>query len=244
MTIRRKGSRVRGTDVPRSPSQPPFMLDRSGNVSLVEQLRHRIEDAIFEGTLALGARLPSWSDLASQLGVARGTVRQAYAELADAQLIVTAGAKGTRVSARPPGRRDSGVVSRREQAGFPYFALEPLPLQIGVPSQAAFPVALWTRLGHRAMRETLNLSVGYPDPCGEPGLRREIASHLALARGLACDPAQITNSASANARSRSRKSSGSSIMSRAWARTCRGSVRVSTRGACIQQGHSSSGSGE
>ncbi|MEO8177293.1 MAG: PLP-dependent aminotransferase family protein [Deltaproteobacteria bacterium] len=157
----------------------------------MEQLRHRIADAISEGTLALGARLPSWSDLASQLGVARGTVRQAYSDLADAQLIVTAGAKGTRVSARPPGRRDNGVVSRREQAGFPYFALEPLPLQIGVPSQAAFPAALWTRLGHRAMRETLNASVGYPDPCGEPGLRREIACHLALARGLACDPAQI-----------------------------------------------------
>jgi GntR family transcriptional regulator / MocR family aminotransferase len=47
-----------------------------------------IADAIDNGLLVPGARLPSWRDLAAQLGVARGTVRTAYERLAAAQLIV------------------------------------------------------------------------------------------------------------------------------------------------------------
>ncbi|WP_310591214.1 PLP-dependent aminotransferase family protein [Paraburkholderia sp. DHOC27] len=31
----------------------------------------------------------------------------------------------------------------------------------------------------------------YPDPRGEPSLKQEIAAHLALARGVKCDPSQI-----------------------------------------------------
>ncbi|MGO4843876.1 GntR family transcriptional regulator, partial [Rhizobiaceae sp. 2RAB30] len=53
------------------------------------------------GVLEPGARLPSWQDLAAQLGVARGTVRTAYEKLAAAQLIDASRANGTRVAKRP-----------------------------------------------------------------------------------------------------------------------------------------------
>ena len=46
-----------------------------------------VATAIEAGVLEPGARLPSWQDLAVQLGVARGTVRTAYEKLAAAQLI-------------------------------------------------------------------------------------------------------------------------------------------------------------
>jgi GntR family transcriptional regulator/MocR family aminotransferase len=168
-----------------------FGLDRTATTSLVEQLRRRLADAIADGTLAPGSRLPSWRDLASQLGIARGTVRQAYAALVDADLIVTAGAKGTRVTSQPASRRATTPVHVRTEAGFPFFAVAPLPLQVSVPSQAGFPIALWTRLSRQATQQTMQHSVGYPDPCGEAELRQEIAKHLALARGLLCEPAQI-----------------------------------------------------
>ena len=48
-----------------------------------------------------GTRLPSWLDLAAQLGVARGTVRSAYEKLSAAQLIAASRASGTHVAARP-----------------------------------------------------------------------------------------------------------------------------------------------
>ena len=79
----------------------------------------------------------------------------------------------------------------REDAGFPFFAVDPLPLQVGVPSQAGFPLALWTRLSREVTQKVMERSVGYPDPCGEADLGQEIAKHLAVARGWSCDPARI-----------------------------------------------------
>ena len=76
-------------------------LDRSAKMPLAEQIRKGISTAIENGVLAPGARLPSWLDLAAQLGVARGTVRLAYERLTDAQLIVASRATGTRVADRP-----------------------------------------------------------------------------------------------------------------------------------------------
>src|SRR5260221_3558794 len=76
-------------------------LDRNAKTPLAEQIRNGIRTAIETDVLVSGARLPSWQDLAAQLGVARGTVRSAYEKLAAAQLIVASRATGTHVAARP-----------------------------------------------------------------------------------------------------------------------------------------------
>src|SRR6201991_251744 len=76
-------------------------LDRTANIPLAEQIRSGVAAAIEGGVLEPGARLPSWQDLAAQLGVARGTVRNAYEKLAAAQLIEASRAGGTRVAQRP-----------------------------------------------------------------------------------------------------------------------------------------------
>jgi len=78
-----------------------IQLDRTAKLSLSEQIRMSISRAIESGLLTPGTRLPSWQDLAAHLGVARGTVQTAYERLADAQMIETFGAKGTRVAPRP-----------------------------------------------------------------------------------------------------------------------------------------------
>ena len=62
-------------------------LDRSAKIPLAEQIRMSIARAIQSGMLAPGARLPSWLDLAAQLGVARGTVQSAYERLSDSRMI-------------------------------------------------------------------------------------------------------------------------------------------------------------
>jgi GntR family transcriptional regulator/MocR family aminotransferase len=56
----------------------PIQLDRAGRTPLTVQIYWAIREAIEAGRLAPGARLPSWRDLAAQLGVSRGTVRVAY----------------------------------------------------------------------------------------------------------------------------------------------------------------------
>src|SRR5262249_29099012 len=87
------------------PVTKPFQLklDRAANTPLADQIRKGIGVAIESGVLAPGARLPSWQDLAAQLGVARGTVRAAYEKLSAAQLIVASRATGTHVAERPRG---------------------------------------------------------------------------------------------------------------------------------------------
>ena len=59
----------------------PIQLDRARRTSLAAQIYSAIREGIENGRLASGARLPSWQDLAAQLGVSRGTVRVAYARL-------------------------------------------------------------------------------------------------------------------------------------------------------------------
>src|SRR5690349_1143512 len=55
-----------------------LQIDRKVATPIGEQIYANLRRAIMEGVLKPGARLPSGRDLATQLGVARGTVRSAY----------------------------------------------------------------------------------------------------------------------------------------------------------------------
>jgi GntR family transcriptional regulator/MocR family aminotransferase len=79
----------------------PIDVDRAGGTPLAAQIYRAIRRAIETGRLASGARLPSWRDLAAQLGVSRGTVRVDYQRLIDEQFAIGLGAAGTRVAERP-----------------------------------------------------------------------------------------------------------------------------------------------
>jgi GntR family transcriptional regulator/MocR family aminotransferase len=170
-----------------------FELDRTAKLSLAEQIRRGMSSAIEGGVLQPGARLPSWQDLAAQLGVARGTVREAYEKLAAAQLIEASRATGTRVAPRPraaaanepPAEPGSFIGSYREMTRGPAL------FQMGVPASESFPATLFARLRAHAVRAEASAAPLYPDPRGELALRREIAGYLAVARGIDCTPAQI-----------------------------------------------------
>lgn len=171
----------------------PFELDRSAKTPLAEQIRKGISAAIDSGVLAPGARLPSWLDLAAQLGVARGTVRSAYEKLFDAQLIVASRATGTHVAERPhatlPPEQPPDPGSFMEM--YRELMAGPAIFQMGVPAQATFPAKLFARMRSRAVRAESTAPAMYPDPRGELELRREIAAYLAIARGFECLPSQI-----------------------------------------------------
>ncbi|AZG17171.1 PLP-dependent aminotransferase family protein [Cupriavidus pauculus] len=167
-------------------------LDRSGRISLSAQIYGSIREAIESGQLAAGARLPSWSDLSTQLGVSRGTVRAAYERLIDEQFVIGLGAAGTRVAARPlPATTGWSPEAPPLPDLFYDFSTAPLAFQMGVPSQDAFPFKLWSRIQARAARRAAAAPVGYPDPRGEPDLRQEIAAYLGVSRGLRCSPSQV-----------------------------------------------------
>src|ERR1700722_3636510 len=123
-------------------------LDRTAKVPLAEQIRRGVTSAIEGGVLEPGARLPSWQDLAAQLGVARGTVKTAYEKLAAAQLIEASRATGTHVAERPR------AVTRSEEPPDPGSFMEmyqemtqgPAIFQMGVPAEETFPATLLARI--------------------------------------------------------------------------------------------------
>jgi GntR family transcriptional regulator / MocR family aminotransferase len=160
---------------------------------LAAQIYRAIREAIETGRLASGARLPSWRDLAAQLGVSRGTVRVAYERLIDEQFAIGLGAAGTRVAERPsPSPAPDWPPEAPPLPGlFHDFGTAPLAFQMGVPSQDAFPSKLWSRILTRAARRAAAGPVGHPDPRGDPDLRKEVAAYLGIARGIRCSPSQV-----------------------------------------------------
>jgi DNA-binding transcriptional regulator YhcF (GntR family) len=76
-----------------------FAIDPAASVAPFEQLRTQIVDAVRDGSLAAGTKLPTVRRLAEDLGLAAGTVARAYRELERDEVIETRGRLGTFVAA-------------------------------------------------------------------------------------------------------------------------------------------------
>lgn len=185
-----------GIDKNSGPSGLDIALTRDSTHSLSEQIRNAIGQAVEEGRLTPGARVPSCRDLAAQLGVARGTVRAAYDMLVDSQLLVAKGAAGTWVAevTRPLATRspqpESAVLPPLADIVHAFDSV-PLTFQMGVPADDAFPAKVWSRIVTRHAREMASKPTGYADPRGSLALRQQLVSYLSMARGIRCDTAQI-----------------------------------------------------
>jgi DNA-binding transcriptional regulator YhcF (GntR family) len=77
-------------------------IDHETSGPLFDQLRTQIIDAVRDGRLAPGTRLPTVRELAGQLGLAVNTVARAYRELESAGILETRGRFGTFVARADP----------------------------------------------------------------------------------------------------------------------------------------------
>ncbi|WP_443064907.1 GntR family transcriptional regulator [Streptomyces sp. NBC_00576] len=82
-------------------SDPAVRVDTTSQVPPYEQIRAQLAALIVTGRLTEGERLPTVRQLATDLGLAPGTVARAYRELEAAELIRTRRGAGTRVAALP-----------------------------------------------------------------------------------------------------------------------------------------------
>lgn len=87
-------------------------LDDASSLSIYEQIVTRVKEAVALGRLEPGDRLPSVRRLADELDIAPGTVARAYAELERQGVVVTEGARGTRIA--EPGKREVPEAERPE----------------------------------------------------------------------------------------------------------------------------------
>jgi GntR family transcriptional regulator len=72
-------------------------VDDTNPMPAFEQVRSQLANQILLGTLSAGERLPTVRQLASDLGLAPGTIARAYALLESEGLIETGRGAGTRV---------------------------------------------------------------------------------------------------------------------------------------------------
>jgi len=148
-------------------------------------LEAALRDAMRTGRLAPGLRLPSSRDLAADLGIARNTVADAYAQLvAEGWLEARTGA-GTWVADRP------AHVAHQVRIPAAGPARQRYDLRAGVPAVSAFPRRAWLSAARAALNSADDDVLGYPDPGGLPQLRHALAEYLGRARGVVASPDNV-----------------------------------------------------
>ncbi len=169
-----------------------------------------LKSQIMDGLLRAGSKLPSTRALASEHGIARGTVMAVYEQLAAEGYIETSQGAVARVAAG---------ITRRSKAASPaksHVGKEPklsaysrranqFDLQVpqdesrkqstihflyGALSPDGFPTLAWRRAYDRALLAR-QPQLYYASPQGEPELRTELQGYLRRSRGLSCDADQI-----------------------------------------------------
>jgi len=179
-----------------NPSGTPLLnslrLEAESSLPLQEQVYLRIREAIADGRLAPGERLPSTRSLASQLNVSRGTVDAAYGRLAGEGCLLGRGAAGTVVA---PDLQPAALAAQTAGGapGSGYALPEDFlwPFRGGMPSLDLFPRTQWAHLATQAARRLDASRWCYPDPRGLPELRTAVAAYLQVSRGICCDPTQL-----------------------------------------------------
>ena len=75
-----------------------YHVDPNLNIPIYQQLVDAIRNDIRKGTLPDGTRLPTVQNLSEELGLARGTIKRAYDQLAQLGLVELIQGRGTFVS--------------------------------------------------------------------------------------------------------------------------------------------------
>ncbi|NLT55787.1 MAG: GntR family transcriptional regulator [Actinomycetales bacterium] len=92
-------------------------VDAHSPVPPFEQVRVQLARQIHDGTLVVGARLPTIRRLAADLGLAINTVGRTYRELEEAGLIETRGRGGTFVASAGRDHLEQARLAAEQYAG-------------------------------------------------------------------------------------------------------------------------------
>jgi GntR family transcriptional regulator/MocR family aminotransferase len=186
----------------------PLVADRADGTPLAGQIAGQLRDAMADGRLTPGERLPATRELSVLLGVSRTVVTGAYAQLFAEGWIegrhgsgtyVAQGAGGNPAQAafRWPGPGDGGPgdiapgdrwgLAADEDSGSDGRA-HLLELRPGIAWTAGIDRAAWRRAWRSVGAQP---PAAVADRCGLDGLRAALTSYLRRSRGVHCPPEQI-----------------------------------------------------
>ncbi|SES45856.1 transcriptional regulator, GntR family [Psychrobacillus sp. OK032] len=167
-----------------------FQLETDSLIPLYEQLYTEIKQAIINGTIEEGGKLPSKRKLAEYLSVSQTTVEFAYSQLVAEGFISSEPRRGfyvqdlaelALIEQRTP------IVVQDERTRDTY-SIDFSPGKIDTES---FPFSLWRKCSKEVISESNKdlLLLGHPQ--GDYTLRQQICTYLYQSRGVKCTPEQI-----------------------------------------------------
>ena len=183
-------------------------LDHTSAAPLHRQLYFNLREAILDGRLRPGARLPSSRAFADDLGVSRNTVLAAFEQLLAEGYIEGKVGAGSYVSellpedalnagntqtigekplSQPPGPSKRGLYLTDMVGG----TAKPRAFSPGLPELAAFPFEDWAKLLQRHWRNPPESFLIGSDPAGYAPLREALARYLGASRAVRCTADQV-----------------------------------------------------
>ncbi|WON75702.1 PLP-dependent aminotransferase family protein [Serratia sp. UGAL515B_01] len=179
------------------------LFQQSGNAkgTLRERVCNTLRNAILDGALKEGQKLPSSRVLAADLQVSRITAEAAYAQLEAEGYLQRMMGRGTYVALQMnkpmPARKTTGQL-RLSQRGSMIVKTggcrdpeSPLPFAAGTPDLRAFPLKVWKQITAQQLRTQGEKLLGYGDPQGYLPLREAVARYVGQTRGVNCDAQQV-----------------------------------------------------
>jgi GntR family transcriptional regulator / MocR family aminotransferase len=200
------------SEMKKAPSgiSPLIGVDRKSAKSLYRQIYEGYLQAIVDGNLRAGQRVPSTRALAAELGISRISTLGAYAQLLAEGYFESRIGSGTVVSKSLPGRvaeqrsvrilppamgpalrKLSKRCGKLPTADLFYRRRGVMPFSLSQIAFDHFPLPIWNRLVTRHSRNATARSFDYGDPKGSHDLREVIATYLRTARGVRCEAEQI-----------------------------------------------------
>jgi GntR family transcriptional regulator/MocR family aminotransferase len=177
-------------------------INLSAGKNLSAEIYRQVRQAIADGRLRPGDCLPASRDLARSLKVSRTTVTVAYDRLVGEGFLISRVGAGTYVSDhfKPAERKTEptkSVLSARriwETVGVttPFERKAKFDFRTGLPDVSMFPHDAWRRLINREMRSEIKTRGIYEYAAGLMSLRKAIARHIGISRGVQTSPQDVT----------------------------------------------------
>jgi GntR family transcriptional regulator / MocR family aminotransferase len=186
-------------------------FDKASSVPIYQQIIDRLREAVWQGRVAPGSKLPSTRIFAEELGVSRNTVLQVFDTLINEGLLTSRVGDGTYVATelqerdnpqaasfetdtnelkypfRSISRRGRSLVASASDA----FSESPTPFMPDLPDLREFPIRTWLRLLNETSGRLRGEILAETSNAGYEPLRRAIAQYLNASRGMSCDFNQV-----------------------------------------------------
>lgn len=187
-------------------------LDPASGKPLYRQLCQEIREAVLNGMLKHGDRMPATRVLAKDLHISRNSVVQAFDQLTLEGYLNSKIGAGTYICERMEGAsgktkrvklvmpaKDGTLVKFNPSVNIPEHGKyvikdckfeEILPFQT-TPDFEHFPFAVWSKVAAGIYRDITSLHLGYDHAQGYLPLREVLAGHLRINRSINCTAEQI-----------------------------------------------------